>query len=71
MPKEMSQFIVICLRDSTPHHPKTYTQASRKRMSYDEACDYCKMIIPSRSPLIVAVPWVETNDKGYPIYKEE
>ena len=66
----MNQYIVICLKDKTTENPATYTQTTRKRMNYDEAIHYAKAISPERLPLLVAVPWVETDENGYPILKD-
>lgn len=63
------QFIVICLKDSSPEHPKTYVQPSRRRhLSEDEAQKYKNGIAPSRQPVIVQVPEVRLNDWNYPVY---
>ena len=67
MPDMISQFIVICLKDKTEQNPATYVQATRRRFSYDDAMKRAQGISPERKPLVVAVPWVETDEYGYPV----
>lgn len=62
------QYIVICLKDKTEQHPATYVQPSRKRYTKEEdAIDRTKSIAPSRNPVVVEVPEIELDEKGYPI----
>ena len=64
-----SQYIVICLRDSTPEHPKTYVQPTRRRfLTTCQAIHYKNGIAPSRQPVVVEVPAVKLNYKNYPVY---
>ena len=64
------QYIVICLKDKTEDHPATYVQVTRKRFTdQDNALDYTKMIASSRTPVVVLVPDVEVNEKGYPVFQ--
>ena len=63
----VNQYIVICLKDSTEEDPATYVQTTRRRFGYEDAKEYIKGISPERKPVIVVVPYIDLNEKNYPI----
>jgi len=65
------QYIIICLKDSTPDDQKTFVQATRQRfLTIDEAEHRTEMYSPERQATVVSVPSVKINDLGYPVYNK-
>jgi len=61
------QYIVICLDDHIASYHNQYVQATGKRfLDEEEAIDYMKRFALSRNPVVVPVPEVELDEKGYP-----
>lgn len=66
-----SQYILLCLQDSDiydePKNNWTYVQATRRRFTKEQAEYEMEVIAPSRKPVIVEVPPIQIDDKGYPV----
>ena len=65
------QYIIVCLKDSSPEHPSTYVQATRRRfIEENNAYKYSNIFSKDRNPIVLEVPEVDIDEDGYPIYKD-
>ena len=60
------QYIVLCLTDRDDPQGWQYIQATRRRFDRDAAIKYKKGVAKCRRPIMVKVPHLPLDEKGYP-----
>ena len=61
-----AQYIVLCLIDKDDHQGLQYIQATRRRFCRADAISYKKSVAKGRRSIVVKVPALPLDEKGYP-----